>query len=175
MKKIAPTRYFEEDGFPVLLNIGRGHIYAIECQGPEDDRPIKIGITDGSPLGRLGSMQTGCPYPLKLLGVLTNKLDEDEARIHLWLLDDLIHGEWFRNLDRMKILSSRLTSYQRPERSPKLIIRRNESTDSGEYIVSCGDGPAVYYAPNIDAARRFVICSQGLSANEIRDLGVERG
>lgn len=68
------------------------HLYFIQCGG--EDGPIKIG-KGTVPRTRLSSLQSGCPYELRLLAVIPtaagseNPLHERFAAYH-------IRGEWFR-------------------------------------------------------------------------------
>lgn len=58
--------------------------------------PIKIGMTAGQPLHRMASLQTGFPYELRLLGVISDADDSREAEIHQQFSHLRIRGEWFR-------------------------------------------------------------------------------
>lgn len=59
-----------------------------------EDGPIKIGFTSCLVGMRIASMQTGCPWPIKLLGT-TDGTRTDEADLHAELADDRMSGEWF--------------------------------------------------------------------------------
>ncbi len=65
-------------------------IYFIQCG---KNGPIKIGYT-GNVEGRLASMQTSCPYELKLLWSIKGDTD-DEQDLHEEWKHERIRGEWF--------------------------------------------------------------------------------
>lgn len=56
---------------------------------------IKIGHTTGSVAARLGTLQTGSPDELILLGAMPGTCD-DEAALHEQFKSCRLHGEWFR-------------------------------------------------------------------------------
>ncbi len=66
-------------------------IYLIACHDF-----VKVGIAD-NPKFRLGSLQVGCPYDLKMLATFrVSNCMEAEARLHaIWKRYE-IRGEWFR-------------------------------------------------------------------------------
>lgn len=57
--------------------------------------PIKIGFTTGSPAARLASLQTGNPYPLKLIAAVRGAV-EVETELHGRFGHLRMVGEWFR-------------------------------------------------------------------------------
>lgn len=68
-------------------------IYVIKT----DSEPsfIKIGFTFSNPIGRMNSLQTGCPH--KLLLIYSKKGTEvHEKLLHGRLSEFRTHGEWFR-------------------------------------------------------------------------------
>lgn len=67
-------------------------IYIVRAQGQD---LYKIGFTARTPEERLKEVQTGCPYPLKIIHVFEGSQD-DEKRLHLEFHEFLIHGEWFQ-------------------------------------------------------------------------------
>ena len=71
-------------------------IYAIHAEGTEF---VKIGIARG-PGGRLKSLQTGCPFKLVVLAH-ADWPDAYEARIHRFLGEYHVRGEWFRQCDAL--------------------------------------------------------------------------
>jgi len=73
------------------------YIYFIECRGAHT---IKIGYTSSNPLSRLSSMQTGCPYELRLLFYVEGTLSEEKA-LHELFAPLLLRGEWFS--DELKL------------------------------------------------------------------------
>lgn len=62
-------------------------VYAIS-----DGSAIKIGKTDGHPIQRLRSLQTGNPRPLRLLAYTQGQ----ERLLHTYFSQEAIHGEWFK-------------------------------------------------------------------------------
>ena len=55
---------------------------------------VKIGIAQHVP-SRLSSLQTGCPLPLDLLGVIKKGGRTLEAKLHKRFAEQRTHGEWF--------------------------------------------------------------------------------
>ncbi len=57
---------------------------------------IKIGFTDGEDaLGRIDTLQTGSPVPIRLLGTIPGSM-EDEKNLHRRFAGARVHGEWFQ-------------------------------------------------------------------------------
>jgi len=54
---------------------------------------IKIGYTKGPPYGRLRSLDSGSPVPLKIIGLLAG---DQEKKMHLRFASHRSRGEWFR-------------------------------------------------------------------------------
>ncbi len=52
--------------------------------------PIKVGAS-ADPEARMRQLQTGCPRPLRLVGLI----DEDEWLVHFLIAPWRIQGEWF--------------------------------------------------------------------------------
>lgn len=71
-----------------------GFIYAI---GAEGHPQVKIGSTKGSVEKRLAQLQTGYPGRLAILATVAveSNLLDIETRIHTFLIDQHVHGEWF--------------------------------------------------------------------------------
>ncbi len=68
-----------------------GFIYFIQCH-----EFIKVGFTDKVAI-RLSSLQTGCPYELKLIHSIASKdMEVEESLIHKRWQCYEIRGEWFR-------------------------------------------------------------------------------
>lgn len=64
------------------------------------DGPIKIGFTSGDPAARIAKLQTGCPWPIALLGTMPGST-EDEARLHVIFAAHRVEGEWFAPADEV--------------------------------------------------------------------------
>lgn len=64
------------------------------------DGPIKIGFTGGDPLDRIADLQTGCPWPIALIGAVPGTT-QDEACLHMLFPELRLEGEWFRPEDRL--------------------------------------------------------------------------
>lgn len=67
-------------------------IYIVRAQGTD---LYKIGFTARQVEERLKEVQTGSPYPLKIIHTFDGSQD-DEKRMHLEFKQFLIHGEWFK-------------------------------------------------------------------------------
>lgn len=89
------------------------HIYFIKCL--DDNGFIKIGVAKNIK-SRLDTLQTGCPYPLKVICSIPCKGRPKalaiERRLHSYFAKSRIGGEWFKADIRIKdldysILSSR--------------------------------------------------------------------
>lgn len=71
----------------------RGTVYfAITSFGLDDY--MKIGWTGGSPQRRLRELQTGCPWPIDLLGEMPGST-ADERALHERFAHLCTMGEWF--------------------------------------------------------------------------------
>ncbi|MET4184936.1 hypothetical protein ABIB94_007065 [Bradyrhizobium sp. JR7.2] len=57
------------------------------------DGPIKIGISD-DPTERMGSLQCGCPWRLRIIGAAPGAF-ENEEDLHKRFADIRMEGEWF--------------------------------------------------------------------------------
>lgn len=66
-------------------------VYFVAC-----NEFVKIGVAV-SVKDRIAGMQTGCPYPLKLLGAFRSHTPyEAEERLHEMFNDCHYRGEWFK-------------------------------------------------------------------------------
>ena len=61
-----------------------------------DDGPIKIGRTQGSPLGRMEALQAGIPVDLRILAIISHVRSSHETDLHRRFAHLHIRGEWFR-------------------------------------------------------------------------------
>ncbi len=76
-------------------------IYAIQAEGTEY---VKFGITNGESVKtRLCILQVGCPHKLVLLAAAP-WFDSDEERIHHYLREHHIRGEWFTLCDKARLV-----------------------------------------------------------------------
>jgi hypothetical protein len=161
---------FHSDGFPLLSEDGIGHIYVAECRGPSGDRPLKIGYTKDNPEGRISAIQTGCPYPVHLLGVLPKKTPEDEARIHLWLAEDVLIGEWFRQSEKTRALIARLVKFSQRlaneiRERVSLEIRRSIN---GIDVIARKSPKLIYLSfDNVQDAQKFVGVARGMNHEQL--------
>jgi hypothetical protein len=58
------------------------------------DGPIKIGFTSRDVAERISGLQTGCPWPIKLIGTISGSR-ADEGRLHEIFAAYRGDGEWF--------------------------------------------------------------------------------
>jgi Meiotically Up-regulated Gene 113 (MUG113) protein len=84
-------------------------IYFIQAVQYEYDRnrggagPIKIGYTDDPNLqDRFSGIQTGNPYPLRVLGVIASGTYRSEGLIHQKFSSTRMRGEWFKCTDTLR-------------------------------------------------------------------------
>lgn len=77
------TAYGSSTGFVYFAAIGDPYI-----------THVKIGFTSKNPRARVASLQTGCPFKLKLLGYVFGN-EPREAELHDVLKDYRCEGEWF--------------------------------------------------------------------------------
>lgn len=73
-----------------MAAIQNSGVYIIKAVGT--DR-VKIGWSQDVD-ARIRSLQTGCPYQIEVINVIATA-PEMERRIHGWLSQYRIHGEWF--------------------------------------------------------------------------------
>lgn len=57
---------------------------------------VKIGKTSGRPDSRIKELQTGCPFPIQLVGHVRGGMSK-ERELHRSFADYRAHGEWFRH------------------------------------------------------------------------------
>lgn len=70
-----------------------GFIYFVTADHP--DFPIKIGFMEKKNDLRMRGLQTGCPYPLILLGTVTGTYQGERA-LHRQFGQHRLNGEWFQ-------------------------------------------------------------------------------
>lgn len=77
-------------------------IYFIQA---EQGGPVKIGYTTGETIAaRLSSLQTSCPFPLRVLRTMPGTT-QDERALHARFADARLHGEWFHPTDELIALA----------------------------------------------------------------------
>lgn len=75
----------------------KGSIYYILCEYYYSQPPlIKIGFTSGDPISRLDTVQSHCPFDLKLIQVLTPAYLIQERWLHYTFSELRKRGEWFQ-------------------------------------------------------------------------------
>lgn len=79
--------YGKCDGFVYFIAIGDPYI-----------SHVKVGYTKGDPALRLKALQTGCPFPLKILGFIIGNEDQ-ERELHRVFEQYRTVGEWFEFSD----------------------------------------------------------------------------
>jgi hypothetical protein len=62
---------------------------------------IKIGTTRGSADSRIRSIQTGCPFPIEVLGVIPGGASAERA-LHSKFSHLRTHGEWFFDSEQIR-------------------------------------------------------------------------
>ena len=67
-----------------------GFIYVLRCRGF-----YKIGWTEGNPADRVRQLQTGCPFPLEMVGTVP-ATSADDWRWQKLYVDRRVRGEWFK-------------------------------------------------------------------------------
>lgn len=70
-----------------------GFVYFIAIGDPYITH-VKIGFTRSNPYARLADLQTGCPFPMRMLGFILGCMAQ-ERELHDVLRDYRVQGEWF--------------------------------------------------------------------------------
>jgi hypothetical protein len=70
---------------------GNGFVYFAQCGV---GGPVKIGFTNNIER-RISTLQSGCPIPLRVIGVIVRAGEIDESILHDHFEDCRMHGEWF--------------------------------------------------------------------------------
>jgi Meiotically up-regulated gene 113 len=92
---------------PPTTKASRRQLYIYIIGGPGADSPVKIGIT-ARVEDRLRDLQTGHPYPLKILAKCPGDQDQ-EAALHQRFKNLRITGEWFCRTDAINVLINEIT------------------------------------------------------------------
>jgi hypothetical protein len=77
----------------IPFDVDNQHVYAIQC---EHGGPIKIGMAYDIDK-RFQTMQSNCPYPLRVLYVIEHGGRDVERRLHRTLHPFRLHYEWFED------------------------------------------------------------------------------
>jgi len=99
-------------------------IYFIEMKVPnlpEEERPIKIGITSTAVNKRLSNLTTASPFPLVLLGCTPVCRKSKEGKLHSRFRHLRIKGEWFRGDPSLREFIEQVTL--KPRKSKWTIVR----------------------------------------------------
>lgn len=92
---MAGQRPHYVQGRALVTSRHEGFIYFALQEEPQPDLGLsKIGWSGGNPAARVSSLQTGNPFPLKLVATVKGTRS-DEALIHAGLADYHVRGEWF--------------------------------------------------------------------------------
>jgi hypothetical protein len=84
-----PIKELRDSGIP--FNSGGGYIYFIQSL---PSGPTKVGFTKSNPESRVSALQTGNPWPLRLVALATGTPGL-EAFIHEMFAFYRLKGEWF--------------------------------------------------------------------------------
>lgn len=120
-----------------------GVVYFAQCRDA-----VKIGYTTGSPDARVAALQTGCPWPIWLLGSVASP-PAGEVLLHNALADHRLRGEWFDASAVAAVLGGLgvdrpLASYfvawlEDADRNPEPLTEHATVKPSGVYgLVECG-------------------------------------
>ena len=86
-------------------------IYFIQCAGPDGPIGVKIGYAR-DPGSRVTNLQTGSPYPLKLIGrIVVEDGPGVESNLHGMFARAHIRGEWFAPVPEILDLAARCADY----------------------------------------------------------------
>ncbi len=120
-------------------------IYAI--QGLKGT-PVKIGYTmdETAMQGRIKSIQTGYPYPLRSL-VLTEGTKQQEHQLHKLLGDFRLKGEWFEGAKPVMSVVDDLYKHGIDYVLDRLGINWPDDVDEATVAVADSQIPAVFQVP----------------------------
>jgi Meiotically up-regulated gene 113 len=68
-----------------------GFVYVARCRGFH-----KIGWTEHNPADRVKQLQTGCPFPIELVGTIPATPADDTRWRKVVFKDKHVRGDWFR-------------------------------------------------------------------------------
>lgn len=81
------TMFGRVEGFVYFIAIGEPYV-----------TQVKVGFTAGDPYARMKTLQTGCPFEMRMLGFVVGNKGQ-EAELHDVLRDERLKGEWFEYTD----------------------------------------------------------------------------
>jgi hypothetical protein len=88
----AAKHFFYLEQNYAYVQTERPHVYFIQS----NNGPVKIGVAHDVE-ARAASLQTGNPYPLKVLAVIKQGGRTLERELHKRFAADRLGGEWFQN------------------------------------------------------------------------------
>lgn len=96
--------HYEADDHYYDCPAGDGRVYLVGA----DRGPLKIGYTAGVPSKRLGDLQTGSPFKLRVYATAPGD-KEDEKALHKGLRKHWLRGEWFDRMPAAKAFKAYMT------------------------------------------------------------------
>jgi hypothetical protein len=105
---IGQLSLFEDNDPPQWVPGERRIVYFIVC-----DQFIKIGFTRRSVEERLSEHATGNPRPMQILGSIVVGDHEDDRDLHRRFARFHAHGEWFHNVEVLRVAISKTINGQR--------------------------------------------------------------
>lgn len=103
--KLPSATVTEIEEYERLFDRPMGRVYAVLC---EESSAVKIGVSD-DPERRVSRLQCANPHDLILLGYVDGGHDL-ERKIHKYLADYRMRGEWFRYEGDAKLISDAIVS-----------------------------------------------------------------
>jgi hypothetical protein len=86
-----------------------GFVYVVGIGDPYLTH-VKIGFTRKNPFARMASLQTGCPFKMRMIGYIFGN-EAMEAELHDVLCNSRVEGEWFEYSDYVaRIVEDQLKS-----------------------------------------------------------------
>ena len=122
-------------GKKILMSKPGGYIYAIGAEGTDF---VKIGSTRVSVEKRMKGLQTGQPFPLRVLAVtpVQENMRYIEVSIHRFLDQERQRGEWFlikiEDNAALEQLIVRALSYVAKQEETQRLAKERIRLDSGE-------------------------------------------
>lgn len=135
---------FRRRGMPLETASGIDGSFIYVITGPPG--MVKVGVTK-NPRLRFATLQTGCPYPLKLVTLLATPGTGFvvEARIHEILDDHRATGEWFRCSPARSLFAVRQALDELEEPALSVSLERAEEILSIAHNAPAGSGRRPWY------------------------------